>query len=221
MTPYALIGPLAARQEFLKGSNAPEPDYQGELPPPRHDIEEYSLIIDLGLDESSERLSLYAHRPGQIVLASAVKYALHEIAYQQGIPIKGAFLGLNALPTFLDRPVWELSLYDEAYVQQAQEVAAFLGVEIQIVPDQVGMVTPRTVFMVINEAYQVIQEGTATEADIDLAMKLGTNYPRGPIAWSREIGLPHIVETIDRLREYTGESRYKVTPLLRRMMMLE
>ena len=42
--------------------------------------------------------------------------------------------------------------------------------------DRVGMVTPRVMAMIINEAYFTVQEGTATKSDIDLGMQLGTNY---------------------------------------------
>jgi 3-hydroxybutyryl-CoA dehydrogenase len=45
------------------------------------------------------------------------------------------------------------------------------------VEDRVGMVTPRVIFMIINEACCTLQEGTASMKDIDTSMKLGTNYP--------------------------------------------
>lgn len=220
MIPYALIGPSSRREEFLQRAQVPEPNYVGESPPSRQGIHEYRLIIDLALDEAPERMALYAYRPEQAVLGCAVRQSLYEMAYEQNIPVRGPLLGLNSLPTFLDRPVWEVSLYREEDHAQVAELEAWLGVEVQVVPDQVGMVTPRTLFMVINEAYQVMQEGTASEADIDLAMQLGTNYPQGPIAWSRQIGLEHIATVIERLRATTGEGRYRVSPMLRRAAML-
>ncbi len=219
MEPYALIGPASRREAFLAHSQAPTPAYQSASAPTRHDLLSYPLIVDLTLDEHPQRLSLYAYRPEQVLLGGAVRHSLHEMAYQAGIPVKGSFIGLNALPTFLERPCWEMSHYHPKDQRQTEALAQWLGVEVQIVPDQVGMITPRTLFLLINEAYTVMQEGTASAADIDLAMQLGTNYPRGPIAWSEAIGLEAIVAVLDHLHAHTGEGRYRVSPLLRRRMM--
>jgi 3-hydroxybutyryl-CoA dehydrogenase len=51
----------------------------------------------------------------------------------------------------------------------------------------------RTVGMIVNEAALALGDGVASAADIDLAMKLGTNYPKGPLAWGAEIGAERIV----------------------------
>jgi 3-hydroxybutyryl-CoA dehydrogenase len=48
-------------------------------------------------------------------------------------------------------------------------------------------------------------------------MKLGLNYPTGPLAWADEIGLDHIVMILDGLREEYSEERYRVAPMLRRI----
>ncbi|HRG10176.1 MAG TPA: 3-hydroxyacyl-CoA dehydrogenase family protein, partial [Cyclobacteriaceae bacterium] len=57
--------------------------------------------------------------------------------------------------------------------------------------------TPRVICMIINEAYFTVEEGTATREDVDLAMKLGTNYPLGPFEWTEKIGLQNIVNVLD------------------------
>ena len=59
---------------------------------------------------------------------------------------------------------------------------------------------------------------TLISADVDLAMTRGVNYPRGPLAWGNELGLLHVVEEIERLREDSGEERYRSSPLLRTMV---
>lgn len=85
-----------------------------------------------------------------------------------------------------------------------------------IVDDRVGMVTPRVISMIINEAYYVVQEGTASREDIDLAMKSGTNYPYGPFEWIRRIGIKHIYEVLEAVYEDTKDERYKICPLLKK-----
>lgn len=179
----------------------------------------YRLIIDLNLDQSVERLATYAHYPELIVLGCAVHRSLAEMVYLQHGEISCALFGLNALPTFLDRPVWEVSCYQPDTQPKLDALAQSLGLELAVVRDQVGMVTPRTLFLIINEAFCVMEEGTATASDIDLAMQLGTNYPRGPVAWAHEIGLEQVVSVLDRLREHLGSSRYAASALLQQKMM--
>ena len=78
------------------------------------------------------------------------------------------------------------------------------------------MITPRTVAMIINEAYFTVQDGTASREDIDMAMKTGVNYPYGPFEWCHKIGVRHVYELLNLLYEATHDERYKVPALLQR-----
>jgi 3-hydroxybutyryl-CoA dehydrogenase len=71
--------------------------------------------------------------------------------------------------------------------------------------------------MIINEASFLLQEKGATPSGIDTAMLLGVNYPKGPLAWADEIGLPLVVKTLQAVHAETGDDRYRVCPLLLRM----
>jgi 3-hydroxybutyryl-CoA dehydrogenase len=102
-----------------------------------------------------------------------------------------------------------------------QEVAFSAGVTARLpgfheVPDQLGLVFPRILAMLVNEAFFALGEGVATEADIDRALQLGANYPRGPIAWGKEQGLARVLALLDALRHELGEERYRAAPALRR-----
>src|SRR5574338_196708 len=68
---------------------------------------------------------------------------------------------------------------------------------------------------IVNEAASAVEEGVATPEAIDTAMRLGTNYPWGPLAWGERIGLSHVVHTLDALHARVPDGRYRVTPLLR------
>jgi 3-hydroxybutyryl-CoA dehydrogenase len=85
----------------------------------------------------------------------------------------------------------------------------------ECVNSRVGLITPRVVCMIINEAFYTVQEGTATEGDIDQAMKLGTNYPMGPFEWCDKIGLADVYETLEALYQDTHDERYKICSLLK------
>jgi 3-hydroxybutyryl-CoA dehydrogenase len=77
-------------------------------------------------------------------------------------------------------------------------------------------IAARVVAMLANEACFALGEGVAGSADIDLAMRLGMNFPQGPLEWADKIGPERIVRLLDSLREFYGEERYKVAPRLRR-----
>ncbi|MCY7361325.1 MAG: hypothetical protein LH629_04545 [Ignavibacteria bacterium] len=90
-----------------------------------------------------------------------------------------------------------------------------LGKEVFIVTDRVGMISLRIISMIINEAYLVLQEGTSNKEDIDIAMKLGTNYPFGPVEWSEKIGVELIYNILKSMSDEFGDDRYRITPLLK------
>jgi 3-hydroxybutyryl-CoA dehydrogenase len=80
-------------------------------------------------------------------------------------------------------------------------------------------VRARTVCCLINEAASALLENVASAEDIDQAMKLGTNYPHGPLAWADHIGLDAVLGVMTGLFEEWGEDRYRPSPLLRRMVL--
>jgi 3-hydroxybutyryl-CoA dehydrogenase len=75
----------------------------------------------------------------------------------------------------------------------------------------------RILAMLINEAYDAVFMQVASEEDIDLAMTKGVNYPKGLIAWSKEIGLKNVLHQLEELFAFYGEDRYRPNPMLRRV----
>lgn len=69
----------------------------------------------------------------------------------------------------------------------------------------------RILTMLINEAYDTVYYGIASAHDVDLAMTKGVNYPKGLIAWGKEIGLTQIRTNLVQLHERYGEDRYRVS----------
>ncbi|HEX5922901.1 MAG TPA: 3-hydroxyacyl-CoA dehydrogenase NAD-binding domain-containing protein [Baekduia sp.] len=102
----------------------------------------------------------------------------------------------------------------------AERTEAFftaLGLPIAWVADAPGLVLGRIIAQVVNECAFALGEGVGSAVDIDDGMRLGMNYPLGPLEWADEIGLDHIVMILDGLREEYGEERYRTAPLLRRI----
>ena len=72
----------------------------------------------------------------------------------------------------------------------------------------------RTLAMLVNEAVDLVHRGEATAEDVDTAMTLGTNYPRGPIAWGRDIGYAVVAEQLAALDRAFPGGRYRPSPAL-------
>jgi 3-hydroxybutyryl-CoA dehydrogenase len=89
------------------------------------------------------------------------------------------------------------------------------------IQDSPGLVLPRIICMLANEAAFAVGEGVAEMDVIDKAMQLGTNYPKGPLAWAKELGYTHVTDVLDHLQFEYGEERYRIAPLLRRWARLE
>ena len=179
-------------------------------------IRNSDLIFDLYADEQPERLKDYYTDTNATIILSSVKNTLLEMTSSISAKDKAHFIGMNCLPTFIHRSVKEFSTIDDQSNKILEELGTALNWDYEIVEDRCGMVSPRVIFMIINEAYNTLQEGTAEKAAIDKAMKLGTNYPMGPFEWSEKIGLNNIVETLEAIFNETMDERYKIAPLLRK-----
>ncbi|MCY0979185.1 3-hydroxyacyl-CoA dehydrogenase NAD-binding domain-containing protein [Chryseobacterium wangxinyae] len=75
----------------------------------------------------------------------------------------------------------------------------------------------RIISMLINEAVEAKRLGVANDEDIELAMQKGVNYPKGLLAWGKEIGYDKISEILQNLYEEYQEERYRQSPLLRKL----
>ena len=75
----------------------------------------------------------------------------------------------------------------------------------------------RIISMLINEAVEAKRLGVANDEDLELAMQKGVNYPKGLLAWGKEIGYSKISETLQGLYEEYQEERYRQSPLLSKM----
>ncbi len=116
---------------------------------------------------------------------------------------------INGWPGFLERPVWEVATNDSSDVEI---VFRALEWDVSFVKDEPGLVTARVLSMIINEAYFALGENVSTKNEIDLAMKLGTNYPMGPFEWADKIGIGNIYRLLKKLSE--TNKRYLIAPLL-------
>lgn len=131
-------------------------------------------------------------------------------------------VGLGFLPgTFASASLVEVafSLQVDASLREGvlANVRQLFAREVEVVADGIGLVSARVLAMVINEAAFAMMEGVASPADIDTAMKLGTNYPDGPLAWCDRIGPDVVLAILEALWQEYREERYRPCVLLRQL----
>lgn len=105
----------------------------------------------------------------------------------------------------------------------AAQVADWLrghGFMVEQIADSPGFVLQRMLAMVANLGCELAQIGVGAPEDIDLAMKLAQNYPRGPFEWAEWLGVAKTHEIMRQLQALTGSDRYRPSLWLRRRALL-
>jgi 3-hydroxybutyryl-CoA dehydrogenase len=136
---------------------------------------------------------------------------------------KHRLVGIAALPTLIQKPLVEIAptIYSpKETLEVARVFFQSIEKEIEIVQDRVGMVLPRILCRIINEAAFTITEDIATPQDIDTALKLGIKFPCGPFEWAEQIGLQQVYAVLTAIHTDLQEERYRVSPLLKQMAMI-
>ncbi len=112
-----------------------------------------------------------------------------------------------------------LAAADQCAPGAARDATALLqacGLQVSRFADVPGLAVMRTVAMLANEAADAVNQGVCSAAAADAAMKLGVNYPQGPLAWADALGPSVIHAVLTHLGESYGEDRYRISPLLQK-----
>ncbi|WP_329066024.1 3-hydroxyacyl-CoA dehydrogenase [Streptomyces sp. NBC_01429] len=101
----------------------------------------------------------------------------------------------------------------------AEAVGLFqaLGKDVSVIADVPGLIVARTVAMLADFALDAAARRVAAPEDIDTAMRLGVNYPRGPVEWGTELGARWVRDTLEALHEEYPTGRYAPSQALRRL----
>ncbi len=183
---------------------------------PQSSLNTFDAVIDVDFEDHPAVLSHYAAQNGPLYFLGCSYTQLEAIFVAQGVAPHSGFIGMCNFPGMLERNLLELCDPYGADRALAAEICRALGFDHpEWVHSRAGFVSPRIICMIINEAYYTVQEGTAGRTDVDQAMKLGTNYPKGPFEWCAAIGVASVYRMLDALYRDTREARYKICPLLK------
>jgi 3-hydroxybutyryl-CoA dehydrogenase len=172
------------------------------------------VVFDFDLKNNPTRLDKYKKSSAKIFVDTSEISLIHLLS-KVGHEMQCALFGFCGMPTLFNRTHLEISLSRKNDEDQLKDVCKNLNTDFLIVEDKTGLVTPRIICMLINEAYFTVEEQIASRADIDEAMKLGTNYPFGPFEWSKKIGIKKICDILEAVHKETNDERYKICSLLK------
>ncbi|MEO6404507.1 MAG: 3-hydroxyacyl-CoA dehydrogenase family protein [Ferruginibacter sp.] len=148
----------------------------------------------MNLDEDAYNQIYNTVKP---VLINSVIVTLKEIS----APIN--FIRMNGWNSFLKNETWEIAGTNNETIDKFFRL---MHKKIINCADEPGFISAKIISMIINEAFYAKQDKVSVPAEIDTAMKLGTNHPYGPFEWSLIIGKKNIYELLQKLA--ATEERY-------------
>jgi len=186
---------------------------------PEEAAREADLVIEAVPEEMESKIEIFTLldkvcRPETILASNTSSLSITEIASVTYRPSK--CLGMHFF-----NPVHKMKLLelvraletDEQTLPAAGDVGRQMGKEVVVIRESPGFITSRINAMIGNEAFYMLQEGIASPADIDKALRLGLNHPMGPFELVDLVGLDTRLHILEYLHRTLGE-KYRPAPLL-------
>src|SRR5256714_11286964 len=180
---------------------------------------EADLVIEAVPEEMESKIEIFTLldkicRPHTILASNTSSLSITEIA-------SVTYRAQRCLGMHFFNPAHKMKLLeivraletDDATLAACAEVGRRMGKEVVVVKESPGFITSRINAMIGNEAFYMLQEGVATAADIDKALKLGLNHPMGPFELVDLVGLDTRLHILEYLHRSLGE-KFRPCPLL-------
>jgi len=180
---------------------------------------EADLVIEAVPEEMESKIEIFTLldkicRPSTIIASNTSSLSITEIA-------SVTYRAKKCVGMHFFNPVHKMKLLevvraletDEDTLAAAMDVGKRMGKEVVVIKESPGFITSRINAMIGNEAFYMLQEGIASAADIDKALKLGLNHPMGPFELVDLVGLDTRLSILEYLHKALGE-KYRPAPLL-------
>ena len=177
------------------------------------------LVIEAVPEEMESKIEIFTLldkicRPGTILASNTSSLSVTEIA-------SVTYRAPQCLGMHFFNPVHKMKLIeivraletDDETLAAAVEVGRRMGKEVVVIKESRGFTTSRINAMIGNEAFYMLQEGIASAADIDKALKLGLSHPMGPFELVDLVGLDTRLRILEYLHQTLGE-KFRPAPLL-------
>lgn len=177
------------------------------------------LVIEAVPEEIESKVEIFTLldkicRPATIIASNTSSLSITEIA-------SVTYRAKKCLGMHFFNPVHKMKLLeivraletDDETLAAAVEVGRRMGKEVVVVKESPGFITSRINVLIGNEAFCMLQEGVASAADIDKALKLGLNHPMGPFELVDLVGLDTRLHIVEYLHRTLGE-KFRPSPLL-------
>ena len=123
--------------------------------------------------------------------------------------------GATARRTLMTTPLTTAAARDAAHALFAAD-----GTAVSIIRDSAGLVAQRILACIVNIGCDIAQQRVASPADIDRAVTLGLNYPKGPLAFGDALGAMNVLRVLEAMQDFYGDPRYRPSPWLKRRALL-
>jgi 3-hydroxybutyryl-CoA dehydrogenase len=180
---------------------------------------EADLVIEAVPEEMESKIEIFTLldkvcRPHTILASNTSSLSITEIA-------SVTYRAKKCVGMHFFNPVHKMKLLevvraletDDDTLATVVEVGGRMGKEVVVIKESPGFITSRINAMIGNEAFSMLQEGIASAADIDKALKLGLNHPMGPFELVDLVGLDTRLSILEYLHKSLGE-KYRPAPLL-------
>ena len=180
---------------------------------------EADLVIEAVPEEMESKIEIFTLldkicRPTTILASNTSSLSVTEIA-------SVTYRAKKCLGMHFFNPVHKMKLLevvraletDDDTLATAVDAGKRMGKEVVVIKESPGFITSRINAMIGNEAFYMLQEGIASAADIDKALKLGLNHPMGPFELVDLVGLDTRLNILEYLHKSLGE-KFRPAPLL-------